>query len=49
MHLLRVSVIDFGLVTLSSGGAQMNYMDFDHHRQYSHITLLDEESEVVVI
>jgi len=49
MHLLRESVIDFGLATLSSGGAQMNYMSFDHHRQYSHITLLDEEGEVVVM
>jgi hypothetical protein len=49
MPLLRVSVIDFGLVTLSSRGAQMNYMSFDHHRQYSHITLLDEEGEVVVM
>jgi len=25
----------------------MNYMGIDHHRQYSHITLLDEEGKVV--
>ena len=25
----------------------MNYMGIDHHRQYSHITLLDEKGEVV--
>jgi len=25
----------------------MNYADIDHHRQYSHITLLDEKGEVV--
>ena len=25
----------------------MNYMGIDHHRQYSHITLLDERGEVV--
>ena len=29
------------------GGAQMNYVGIDHHRQYSHITLLDEKGEVV--
>lgn len=23
----------------------MNYMGIDHHRQYSHITLLDEKGE----
>lgn len=25
----------------------MNYMGIDHHRQYSHITLLDEKGEVL--
>ncbi len=25
----------------------MNYAGIDHHRQYSHITLLDENGEVV--
>ena len=25
----------------------MNYVGIDHHRQYSHITLLDEKGEVV--
>jgi hypothetical protein len=25
----------------------MNYMGIDHHRQYSHITLLNEEGKVV--
>jgi len=25
----------------------MNYAGIDHHRQYSHITLLDERGEVV--
>ncbi len=25
----------------------MNYIEIDHHKQYSHITLLDEKSEVV--
>jgi len=25
----------------------MNYAGIDHHRQYSHITLLDEKGEVV--
>jgi hypothetical protein len=29
------------------GGAQMNYVGIDHHRQYSHITWLDERGEVV--
>jgi transposase len=29
------------------GGAGMNYMGIDHHRQYSHVTLLDERGEVV--
>lgn len=24
----------------------MNYMSIDHHRQYSHFTLLDENGEV---
>jgi hypothetical protein len=25
----------------------MNYMGIDHHKQYSHITLLDERGEVL--
>ena len=25
----------------------MHYVGIDHHRQYSHITLLDEEGEIV--
>jgi len=29
------------------GGAQMNYLGIDHHRQYSHITWLNEKGEVV--
>ncbi len=44
MHLLRQSVIDFRLELISNlGGARMNYVGIDHHRQYSHITLLDEK------
>jgi hypothetical protein len=27
------------------GGTQMNYMSIDHHKQCSHITLLDEKGE----
>jgi len=30
-----------------SGGVKMNYVGIDHHRQYSHITWLDEKGEVV--
>jgi hypothetical protein len=26
-----------------SGGARKNYMGIDHHRQYSHMTLMDEK------
>jgi len=29
------------------GCAQMNYMDIDHHRQYSQITLMDDLGEVI--
>jgi len=29
------------------GGARMNYLGIDHHRQYSHITWLNEKGEVV--
>ena len=47
MHLLRQSVIDFRIEESILGGAQMNYAGIDHHRQYSHITLLDEKGEVV--
>ena len=25
----------------------MNYMGIDHHRQYSHLTLMDEEGQVL--
>jgi len=27
------------------GGAQMNYMGIDYHKQYSHITLMDEKGK----
>jgi hypothetical protein len=30
-----------------SGGAQMNYVGIDHHRQYSHLTLMDQEGQVL--
>jgi predicted NBD/HSP70 family sugar kinase len=30
-----------------SGGAQMNYVGIDHHRQYSHMTLMDEQGNIV--
>jgi transposase len=46
MHLLgefdRLSVEN-----LFSGGAQMNYVGIDHHRQYSHMTLMDQEGQVL--
>jgi hypothetical protein len=46
MHLLgefdRLSVGN-----IFSEGTQMNYVGIDHHRQYSHITWLDEKGEVV--
>jgi hypothetical protein len=46
MHLLgefdRLSVEN-----LLSGGAQMNYVGIDHHRQYSHMTLMDQEGQVL--
>jgi hypothetical protein len=46
MHLLgefdRLSVEN-----LSSGGAQMNYVGIDHHRQCSHVTLMDQEGQVL--
>jgi transposase len=29
------------------GGAQMNYVGIDHHRQYSHLTLMDEDGQVL--
>jgi hypothetical protein len=40
-------LIDFPLRILILGGAQINYVGIDHHRQYSHITWLDEKGEVV--
>jgi hypothetical protein len=46
MHLLgefdRLSVENLLL-----GGAQMNYVGIDHHRQYSHMTLMDQEGQVL--
>jgi hypothetical protein len=30
-----------------SGDAQMNYVGIDHHRQYSHLTLMDQEGQVL--
>jgi transposase len=30
-----------------SGGAQMNYVGIDHHRQYSHLTVMDEQGNIV--
>jgi len=30
-----------------TGGALMNYMGIDHHKQYSHITLVDEEGKAI--
>jgi len=30
---------------LNLGGAQMNYMGIDHHKQYSHITMLNEKGK----
>src|SRR4030042_3045883 len=30
-----------------SGGSQMNYVGIDHHRQYSHMTLMDERGNIV--
>jgi hypothetical protein len=46
MHLLgvfdRLPVGNFIL-----GGAQMNYVGIDHHRQYSHLTVMDQEGQVV--
>jgi hypothetical protein len=39
------SLVYFPLENLS-GGAQMNYVGIDYHRQSSHITLLDERGEV---
>jgi transposase len=33
--------------TILKGGALMNYMGIDHHRQYSYITLMDERGEVI--
>jgi hypothetical protein len=30
-----------------SEGAQMNYVGIDHHRQYSHLTLVDQEGQVL--
>ncbi len=30
---------------LNFGGAQMNYMGIDHHKQYSHITMLNEKGK----
>ena len=29
------------------GGAQMNYLGIDHHRQYSHLTLMDENGIIL--
>src|SRR4030065_1897876 len=29
------------------GGAQMNYVGIDHHRQYSHMTMMDQEGQVL--
>jgi hypothetical protein len=44
MHLLgefdRLSVEN-----LFSGGAQINYVEIDHHHQYSHMTLMDQEGQ----
>jgi hypothetical protein len=46
MHLLgEFDRLPLGICYL--GGAQMNYVGIDHHRQYSHITWLDEKGEVV--
>ena len=41
------SLIDSPLETVFLGGAQMNYVRIDHHRQYSHMTLMDEKGNVV--
>ena len=30
-----------------SGGARMNYVGIDHHRQYSHMTMMDQEGQVL--
>jgi len=45
MHLLREFVILPEDQISYLGGAQMYYMGIDHHRQYSHITLLDEKGD----
>ena len=29
------------------GGARRNYVGIDHHRQYSHMTLMDQEGQVL--
>ena len=46
MHLLgefdRLPVGNYSL-----GGAQMNYVGIDHHRQYSHLTVMDQEGQVL--
>jgi hypothetical protein len=47
MHLLRELVILPEDQTIYLGGALMYYMGIDHHKQYSHITVLDEKGEVI--
>jgi hypothetical protein len=46
MHLLGESGrLPVGNIFL--GGAQMNHVGIDHHRQYSHMTLTDEKGNVL--
>ena len=46
MHLLGESGrLPVGNILL--GGAQMNYLGIDHHRQYSHLTLMDEKGIIL--
>jgi transposase len=34
-------------ISFTNGGAIMNFMGIDQHKQYSHMTLMDEEGEVL--
>jgi hypothetical protein len=47
MHLLREFVTLPEDQTIYLGGALMYYMGIDHHKQYSHITVMNEKGEVI--
>jgi hypothetical protein len=37
--------MDFPLTTFDTGSARMNYVGVDHHRQSSHLTVMDQEGQ----